>query len=270
MRALDKILKKCSMMRVCLFVCGATSRSFLLVLFGPELVVLLDDLQRVFSVLGLSIEGEFVGGLSVRDFVISEPVMHLFDVTRTQLSQILNVVELLGFRIFDVDGDHFPIGLSLVDESEAAEGLDLADGASVDDGRSDLNHIQRIFVAEAFRLRILHRGILPRLREGTIVPGIALVVLDVSDETELSVLDVLFDRIVFLGDCDLELSVRAAWNLAHKVEDVFLLVGQQRDVMPRRDLVAVLLKEESVFERSVLSGGGGGDSRCGHFSGRSE
>lgn len=86
----------------------------------------------------------------------------------------------------------------------------------------------------------------------------------VADESKLAFLDVLLDGVeeFVLGDLSqvsnedtfestlthLLLSVRPSWNLDHHVQDRLLLIGIQRDVMERRDRLAILLDVAAVVE----------------------
>lgn len=112
------------------------------------------------------------------------------------------------------------------------------------------------------------------LREGAIVPEIALVREAVPDVAQLALLDVLLDGVeglllgdllgasatnsrqlfvcsfslVELGGTHLHLGVGPAGHLNDHVEDRLLLVGIQRDVVEGRDGHAILLDEDAVFE----------------------
>jgi len=63
----------------------------------------------------------------------------------------------------------------------------------------------------------------------------------VADETELALLDVLFDGVEVLILGDLELSVGPARDLDDHVVDILGLVGVKRNIMEGRDGSAVLL-----------------------------
>lgn len=60
----------------------------------------------------------------------------------------------------------------------------------------------------------------------------------------------------------LHLCVGPAGHLNNHVEDRLLLVGIQRDVVPWRDELAVLLNEDAVLERVGRADSAGG---VGHF-----
>jgi hypothetical protein len=122
------------------------------------------------------------------------------------------------------------------------------------------------------------------LGEGTVVPEVALVGEAVADEAQLALLDVLLDGVqgLLLGDLlgrqrhvamhggaaaaaaaarrrgsmapnwggtHLHLRIAPAGDLDDHVENRLLLVGIQRDVVPCRDGLAVLLNEDAVLER---------------------
>lgn len=61
------------------------------VFLSPEFIVFINDLEGIIFVLGLSVESKSVGGLSIGNLVVTEPVVDLFDEARTNLSQIINV-----------------------------------------------------------------------------------------------------------------------------------------------------------------------------------
>lgn len=61
-------------------------------------------------------EGATHLGLAVGDFVDSEPLVGSSDESREVSLDVLNVVELGGEGVVDVDDDDLPVGLSLVEE----------------------------------------------------------------------------------------------------------------------------------------------------------
>lgn len=108
------------------------------------------------------------------------------DKTREVLLDVLNVVELRGERVVDVDDDDLPVGLTLVEEGHDAENLDLLDLADVADLLADLADVERVVVASRLGLGVDLGRVLPRLGEGTVVPDVTLVREAVADEAELA------------------------------------------------------------------------------------
>lgn len=68
----------------------------------------------------------------------------------------------------------------------------------------------------------------------------------VADEAETTLLDILLDRVEGLLLGDLHLGVSPARDLDDHVEDAIALVGEKRNVVERRDDLAVLLDEDAV------------------------
>ncbi len=73
---------------------------------------LLDDLQSVLLVLGLTREGELVLGLAIRDLVDTEPLVGGADEAGKMTLDILNIVQLVGKGIVDVNDNNLPVSLS--------------------------------------------------------------------------------------------------------------------------------------------------------------
>ena len=69
----------------------------------------------------------------------------------------------------------------------------------------------------------------------------------VTDVAQLSTLDVLFDWVEGLLLGDFHLGVGPTGNLDDHVEDAIGLVGEQRNVVPRRDDLSLLLSEHTVL-----------------------
>lgn len=103
---------------------------------------------------------------------------------------VLNVVELGGKGVVDVDDDDLPVGLALVKESHDAKDLDLLDLADVADGLADLTDVEGVVVAVGAGLGVLGVGVLPGLGERTVVPDVTVVGEAVTDVTELALLGV--------------------------------------------------------------------------------
>ena len=77
---------------------------------------------------------------------------------------ILDVVQLGGKRVVDVNDEDLPVGLTLIEESHDTEDLDLLDLADVADLFTDLANIERIVVTLGLGLRVLLLRIFPGLK----------------------------------------------------------------------------------------------------------
>lgn len=129
----------------------------------PGLRTLVDNIHGVLLVLALAGEGELVLGLSVGDFVDAEPLVGGAQQTRQVALDVLDVVELGGQRVVDVDDNHLPVRLLLVQQRHDAEHLDLLDLAHVADQLADLAHVQGVVVALGLGLGVDDVGVLPGL-----------------------------------------------------------------------------------------------------------
>ena len=69
------------------------------------------------------------------------------------------------------------------------------------------------------------------LREGAVVPDVAVVWEAVANETQTALFDVLLDGIERLLLGDLELGVGPTRDLDNHVENAIALVGKERDVV---------------------------------------
>lgn len=69
----------------------------------------------------------------------------------------------------------------------------------------------------------------------------------VSDEAQSTFFDVLFDRIKEFLFGNFHLGVGPAGNLDYHVEDTLVLIGEERDVVERRDDVSILLDVNAMF-----------------------
>lgn len=153
-------------------------------------------------VLALAGESELVLGLAVRDLVDAEPLVGGTDEAGEVTLNILNVVELGGKRVVDVNDNDLPVGLLLVEKGHDTEDLDLLDLAGVADELADLADVERVIVTLGLGLGVDGVGVLPGLGEGTVVPEVALVGEAVADEAKLALLGVLLDGVqeLLLGD----------------------------------------------------------------------
>lgn len=129
----------------------------------PGLGAFLDDLLGVLLVLALAGEGELVLGLSVGDLVDAEPLVGGTHETRQVTLDILNVVELGGQRVVDIDDNDLPVGLLLVNQGHDTQNLDLLDLTGVADQLTNLANVQRVVVTLGLGLGVDGVGVLPGL-----------------------------------------------------------------------------------------------------------
>ena len=185
---------------------------------------------------------------------------------------VLDVVQFGGERIGYVNDDDLPVGLALIEEGHNTEDLDLLDLASITDLFADLANIERIVVALGLGLGMRVVGIFPglegcyyfkktwvntrdatNLREGTVVPDVAVVGEAVANETQTALLDVLFDRIEWLLLGDLEFSVGPAGDFDNHIEDTIALVCKERNVVEGGDDGSVLFWIYAMFWQELVS-----------------
>ena len=76
---------------------------------------------------------------------------------------VLDVVQLGGEGVVDVDNDDLPVGLLLVEQSHDTENLDLLDLADVANELADFANIERIVVTLGLGLGVNGVGVLPSL-----------------------------------------------------------------------------------------------------------
>lgn len=211
--------------------------------------------QNSLLVLALAGEGELVLGLAVGDFVDAEPLVGGAQQAGQVPLDVLDVVQLGGQRVVDVDHDDLPVRLLLVQQGHDAQHLDLLDLARVADQLADLAHVQRVVVALGLGLRVDDVGVFPGLEgggggsvkyrncrpgekpylgEGAVVPEVALVGEAVADEAQFALLDVLLDGVqeLVLGDLSLDTELALPSNCPHRVSRTDLLLG----IGPARDL----------------------------------
>lgn len=139
--------------------------------FQPPIMTVCGLHVSTHPVLGLARESKLVLWLSIGDFVNPEPLVRRANKTRKVPLDILNVVQLAGKRVVDIDDNDFPVRLAFVEKGHHAEHFHLLDLASVADLLADLAHVQRVIVTLGFRVGVCRVGVLPSLREGAVVPA---------------------------------------------------------------------------------------------------
>jgi hypothetical protein len=85
------------------------------------------------------------------------------------------------------------------------------------------------------------------LGESTVVPNVPVVGEAVAHIAQATLLDVLLDGIERLLLGDFHLGIGPAGNLDDHVENANVPIRKKRDVMERRDDLAVLLDVDAVF-----------------------
>jgi hypothetical protein len=189
----------------------------------PSLGALTDNVHGVLLVLALAREGELVLGLAVGDLVDAEPLVGGTQKAGQVALDVLNVVQLGSQGVVDVDDNDLPVSLALIKQSHDTEDLDLDDISRLVDKLTDLADVERVVVTVGLGLGVCNVGVLPclqqssvlnvwgmadigqgasYLREGTVVPEVALVGKAVADEAELALLGILLDGVegLLLGD----------------------------------------------------------------------
>jgi len=211
-------------------------------------MALMDDLSCVFLVLRFTGEGESVLGLAIGDLVNAEPFVRRPDETREMTLDIFNVIELGSEGILDIHDDDFPIGLAFIEQRHDAEDLDLLDLAYIADLFADFANIEGVVVALGLGLSVRLRWIFPGLGEGTVIPDVSVVGEAVADETQPSLLDILFNGVEGFLLGNFHLSIRPARNFDDHVENAVVLVCEKRDVVEGRDHGAILFDVDAVFK----------------------
>jgi len=87
---------------------------------------------------------------------------------------VLDVVQLGGERVENVDDDDFPVGLALIEKSHNTEDLDLLDLANVANLLADLADVEGVVVAAGLGLSVGRSRVLPGLGEIRLDPASAI------------------------------------------------------------------------------------------------
>jgi hypothetical protein len=118
-----------------------------------------------------------------------EPLVRRADETRQVALDVLNIVQLGRERVLDVDNDDLPVGFTLIEEGHDAEDFNLLDLTDITDLLADLADIEGVVVALRLRLSMLLGRVLPRLREGAVVPDVTVVGEAVADVTGINMIN---------------------------------------------------------------------------------
>mmetsp|Transcript_90945 Transcript_90945/g.283349 ORF Transcript_90945/g.283349 Transcript_90945/m.283349 type:complete len:231 (-) Transcript_90945:261-953(-) len=193
----------------------------------PSLVRLGNHLHGGRLVQGLLVEAESVQWLAVRRLVPAEPLADATDDPGALGLNISDIVELLCKSIILADRNELPVQLTIVDHRQHAKNLHGLHGPLLQHNGADLHDVNGIVVPRALGLGMLDVGVLPCLRQHAVVPEDWPMVV-----TELSLLDVLGDRVARLLDGHLHLRLCHLRDLDHGIEHA-ILTGVQGYVVPR-------------------------------------
>mmetsp|Transcript_35954 Transcript_35954/g.80036 ORF Transcript_35954/g.80036 Transcript_35954/m.80036 type:complete len:256 (+) Transcript_35954:737-1504(+) len=205
------------------------------------LVGLLDHLVGVGLVLALIVEAKLVGGLAVRDLVVTEPLQDLLQLTGEVLLHVSHVVHQRGLGVIHADGNDLPVQLAVINHGVHTQGLNLVHAAALASSTADLNDVHWVVVTRGVELGVLVGGVLPGLGQQAIVP-----VDVVGVEAQLALLHVLLDGGADLVSGNLHLCGSLLGNLADVVQQAITSV--QGDLVPRRHQLLTLLEEQAVLQ----------------------
>lgn len=77
---------------------------------------------------------------------------------------ILNIVELGGQGVVDINDDDLPVGLSFIEKSHDTENFDLLDLTYISKLLANLAHVKRVIVAVSLGLRMNLSRVFPSLQ----------------------------------------------------------------------------------------------------------
>mmetsp|Transcript_4872 Transcript_4872/g.3111 ORF Transcript_4872/g.3111 Transcript_4872/m.3111 type:complete len:232 (-) Transcript_4872:72-767(-) len=197
---------------------------------------LLNDLLGLLSIKVFLIKSKSVEGLVIRCLVPTEP---LANTRKNSIRNIINVVVFSSKRIIGGDSNDLPVKFPIVNHCNASESLDFDDAAAVDGLGADLDNVDGIVISKDLELGVLLVGVLPSLGKASVVPEDGAVVVP-----ELSLLDVLGDRVVLLLGGNLHLSLGVLGNLYNHV--VCSVLSLEGNVVPGGDHGIVGLETEAV------------------------
>jgi len=215
---------------------------------APCFVTLVDDLSRVFFVLGFAGESKCVLALAIGNLVDPEPLVGGPDEARQVTLDVFDIVELWGEGVMDIDDDDFPVSLAFVEQGHDAEDLDLFHLTNVANLFADLADIKRVIVTLCLCLCMSDVWVLPGLWEGTIVPDVAVMGEAVANEAQAALFGILFDGVEGLLFGYFHLGVGPTGDLDDHVEDAIVPVGEKRDVVEGRDDLTVSFSVDPVIE----------------------
>mmetsp|Transcript_44885 Transcript_44885/g.97673 ORF Transcript_44885/g.97673 Transcript_44885/m.97673 type:complete len:217 (-) Transcript_44885:111-761(-) len=206
----------------------------------------LNDLQGKFLVQSLLLIAEGVEWLAIGRLVPSEPLPDAANDTGALGLHVLNVVQFRCQLVACADSNDLPVQLSIIDHRQGTQHLDRLHGTLGQGLRANLHNVHGIVVTIALGLRMGHVGILPGLGQHAIVPKDGTVIV-----SQLAFLHILRDGIHLLLHSHLHFGFGVLWDLDQAIE---VLAALQWNVMPRRDLVSVVVLEvHAVLQGAWLS-----------------
>mmetsp|Transcript_24469 Transcript_24469/g.50376 ORF Transcript_24469/g.50376 Transcript_24469/m.50376 type:complete len:255 (+) Transcript_24469:389-1153(+) len=149
-----------------------------------------NNLLRHLRIQPLLIEPKSIQGLIIRSLIPAEPLPNSVLHGR---GNVVDIIVLLGQLVVGGNANDLPIQLSVVDHGQDSQRLHLRHGSHGQSLGTDLHHVNGIVVPEAFQFGMFLVGILPRLREASVVPKDWSVVV-----AKFSLFDILGDGVVFL------------------------------------------------------------------------
>lgn len=114
-------------------------------------------------VLAFAGESELVLGLSIRDFVDTEPLIGGPEETREVSLDVLDIVQLGSQGVVYVDDDDLPVRLFFVKQGHDAQNLDLLDLTNVTDKLANLADIKGVVITLGLGFRVDGVGVFPGL-----------------------------------------------------------------------------------------------------------
>lgn len=215
-------------------------------LAGHEVLVLLvaveDDLDGLVDAETLLIVAELVLSFTIVGLVHAEPLEDFLQGTGVLLLQSVLISDAVLFRVGGLKCDEFPVQLALVDEAQSTDDLQLRELETLHVTRRKVDNIQRVVVTGAASALVRVVRILPRLRHHAVVEirREAIVPQNVLLAVG-SLAEILDDWVALARSLDLHLRSSLARDFDQSLEHILLRVAPrpQRDIVPRRDVLAV-------------------------------
>jgi hypothetical protein len=120
--------------------------------------------DNILLIFALARECKLVFRLSIWDFVDTEPLIGSTEKTRQVTLDILDIIQLGGQWVVDVNHNDLPVSLLLVEQCHHSEDLDLLDLACLSNKLTDFADVEWIVVALGLGLWVNDVGIFPCLQ----------------------------------------------------------------------------------------------------------